>query len=265
MALHRVGFGLGQNVELETLQPAKQQWGGHDAIRTAAAVVGALTAVITAVKGNPYVAWGLAAFALVMTISVGGKRALTFVRVRRFQARRDKMAQAQHVELRGLAKQFARFVNSGDWSNLRNIIFSACGNNSEKCAQVCPPDYMKDLCQFLLQDFETRPPENERQFLLGAQKLYGYISSYNNNYVLEPLRRMRVKQWHPASASDFVPEPVTWVESLPPNYREDTERQIEDFRERWAGFLDNTKQWFEKVGELFGTQLPSWFERPQKL
>ncbi len=264
MALHRLGFGFGQHVELETLQPVKQQWGGHAATQTAAAVVGALATVMAAVKGSTTLAWGLAAFMLLTMILVGGNRALTFFRVRRFQARRDKMARAQHLELLGSVKQFARFVNSGDYSNLRNIIFNACGNSPEKCAQLCPPDYMHDLCPFLVQDFDTRS-ENEREFLLAIQKFYGYIASYNKEYVIEPMRRMRMKQWPPASASGLVPEHVTWIESLPPNYRENAERQIEDFRERWAGFLDNTKQWIEKVGELFGTQLPSWFERPQKL
>lgn len=197
MALHKLGFGFGQHIELETLQPVKRQWGGHAAVQTGATIAGTLTTVIVAIKGDPRLAWGLAALTLPF-VFIAGNRAVTLLRAWRFQERRDKMAQAQHTELVSLTKQFARFVNSGDCSNLRNIVFGACGNNPEKCAQLCPPDYMHDLCPFLVQDFDTRS-ENEREFLLAIQKLYGYIASYNREYVNEPMRKMRMKQWHPAS------------------------------------------------------------------
>jgi len=53
--------------------------------------------------------------------------------------------------------------------------------------------------------------------------------------------------------------------SLPVNHQGIVGRQIEDFRERWAGFLDDMKKWLEKTSESFGAQLPVYFERPQKL
>lgn len=126
---------------------------------------------------------------------------------------------------------------------------------------------MRELSPYFLQHFEKRPPENETQFLLAAQELYGFIASYNNNYVLEPLRKMRTKQWLATSTVklDLVPEPVVWIESLPENWRQNIERQVEDFRERWASFLDDTTQWLDETGEPFGVKLPSYFERPQKL
>src|SRR6266404_4253235 len=146
---------------------------------------------------------------------------------------------AQNPELLRFARRFAQFANAGDCSNLRYIVANAYGNDPDKCAAVCPPDYMRELCPFFVQDLATRPSDNEHQFLLEIQKWYGVIASYNNNYVLEPFRKMRTKRWFPGgNASDLVPDTVTWIESLPANNREYVGRQIEDFRERWAGFLD---------------------------
>jgi len=250
----------------------KQQWGGHTAAQTISAIVMASAAVFAVVfqsKGDPKFAWSLVALiALILLASalMYANQVLAFFRVRRVQAARDKVAREQRSELLRLARRFAQFANSGDWSNLRYIVANAYGNNPDKCAMICPPDYMRDLCPFFIQHLETRSPENEHQFLLAIQEWYGVIASYNNNYVLEPLRKMRLKQWFAAdNTSQLMPDAVSWIESLPVNHQGIVERQIEDFRERWAGFLDDMKKWLEKSGELFSAALPTYFERPQKL
>jgi hypothetical protein len=267
MALPRIGVGLGQVSEVQS-----REWGGHTAAQTMSAIVMALAAVFAVIfqsKGDPKFAWSLVALiALVLLASalMYTNRVLAFFKVRRLLAARNRMVREQSPELLRLARSFAQFANSGDWSNLRYIVFNAYGNNPDKCATLCPPDYMRDLCQFFLQHLETRPPENEGQFLLAIQEWYGIVASYNNNYVLEPLRKMRLKQWSPAgNVSELVPDAVTWVESLPVNHQGIVGRQIEDFRERWAGFLDDMKKWLEKTSDAFGTPLPTYFERPQKL
>lgn len=264
MALHRLGFG--QHVELEEI-PIGQQRSGHNAIQTAAEVVMALAAVFALFtqSRDSRLAWALVSVIVLVFALMYGSRVLGFLRIRMFQARRDKMARAQHPELLRFVKQFSQFSNSGDSSNLRYIVFSALGNSPEKCAEVMPPDYMHDLCQFLVQDFETCS-KNVREFLLAVQKIYGYIASYNKEYVIGPFRKMRTEQWQPPAGSmGLVPDTVKWIESLPPMYRENTERQIEDFRERWVGFLDDVKKWIEKTNDTFGVKMPSYFERPQKL
>lgn len=264
MALPRIGVGLNHISEVQSVK----EWGGHAAAQTTAAIVMALAAVFAVItqKGDPKFAWSLVALILLVLALTYANRVLAFFQVRRVLAARDEVARQQHPELLRFARRFAQFTNSGDWSNLRYIIANAYSNDPDKCAMVCPPDYMRDLCQFFLQHLETRPPENERQFLLAVQELCGVIASYNNNYVLEPLRKMRLKRWFPAgNVSQLTPDAVTWIESLPVNYQESVGRQIEDFRERWAGFLDDMKQWLEKTGESFGPALPVYFERPQKL
>lgn len=39
----------------------------------------------------------------------------------------------------------------------------------------------------------------EREFLLWVQKMYGYIASYNKEYVIESFRKMRMKRWLPTA------------------------------------------------------------------
>jgi len=270
--LPRIGIELNPISEADLQSVKNRQWGGHAAAQTMAAIVMALAAVFAVIfqsKGDPKFAWtlvGLIALVLLVSALMYANHVLAFFRVRKVRAARDRAAREQHAELLRLARRFAQFANAGDCSNLRYIVANAYGNDPDKSAQVCPPDYMKELCPFFVQDLATRPPENEVQFLLEIQKWYGVIASYNNNYVLEPFRKMRMKRWFPAgNAPDLVPDTVTWIESLPANNREYVGRQIEDFRERWAGFLDDMNQWLEKTNETFGATLPTYFERPQKL
>jgi len=213
MALPRIGVGFGQVSEVQA-----KEWGGHAAAQTAAAIVMALAAVFAVItqSKDTKLSWSLAALILFALALMYGNRALALFRVRRVQATRDRVAREQFPELLRLARSFAQFANSGEWSNLRYIVFNAYGNDPDKCAAVCPPDYMRDLCPFFLQHLETRQPENERQFLLAVQEWYGVIASYNNNYVLEPLRKMRQKQWFPAGkVPELVPDTVTWIEVCP--------------------------------------------------
>jgi hypothetical protein len=139
--------------------------GSHAAAQTTAAIVmasAAVFAVITQSKGDPKFAWALLSLILLALALMYGNRVLAFFRVRRLQAARNKAARTHHVELLRFARRFAQFTNSGDWNNLRYVVASAHGNDPDKCAEVCPPDYMKDLCPFFVQHLETRPPENER-------------------------------------------------------------------------------------------------------
>ncbi len=196
-----------------------------------------------------------------------GSRAIALFRIRRVRAVRNRAARLEHSELLRFARRFARFANQEDASNLRYIVFSACGNNEEKCLELCPPDYMKDLLPLFVRHLETRPAETEEHFCLAVQELYGLVASYNNHYVLEPFRRMRSGQWVVAGRQ---PDPANpnrgaWLASLSEQNRAYVERQIEDFRERWAGFLDDMRQWLERVNESFGANLSTYFERPQKL
>lgn len=238
------------------------------AIQTTAAVVVAVAAVFSVIaqsKDNPKLAIELVGLSLLLFAASFANRLLSSFQASRVRAARDRAARAEHSELLRFGRRFAQFTNSGDWSNLRNIVCNVYGNDPDKCAEVCPPDYMRDLFPLFVQHLEKRPSENETQFLLAVQELYGLVASYNNHYVLEPFRRMRQKRWCPKETSNVVPNHVLWIESLSEGYRANTERQIEDFRERWVSFLDDMKEWLERTNESFGVSLPVYFDRPHKL
>jgi len=256
-----------------SLSTFKEQWTkppsstAQAGIQTTAAIVVALAAVFAVVaqsKDNPKLAGALVVLSLVVVGLAFGSRMIAFFQVRRVRAVRDKAARAQHSELLRFARRFAQFTNTGDYTNIRPIIFSLCGNNAEKCAELCPPDYMRDLFPLFVQHLEARPSENESQFLLAAQELYGIVASYNRHYVTEPFERMRMKRWA-IPHSSLVPELGPWLASLPLGHQDSAGRQIEDSRERWVRFLDDMKQWLEEVNQSFGANLPVWFERPHKL
>jgi hypothetical protein len=247
-------------------------------IQTTAAIVVALAtvfAVILQSKDNPKFAGALVGLALAVVGWAFGSRVIAFFQIRRVRAARDKAARAQRSELLRFAKRLAQFTSSNDHTNIRTIILNSSNHDPEKCAELCPPDYMSDLYPFFLQLLATRPPENERQFLAAVFELHGHIASYNNHYVGEPFRRMRMKRWvivnpsvlHAAlgTANPSNPNLGPWLASLPLGYQENTEREIEDFRERWVSFLDDMKQWLEGLNESFGANLPVWFDRPHKL
>jgi hypothetical protein len=134
---------------------------------------------------------------------------------------------------------------------------------------------MNELCAFFLRHLQTHAPKDEHQFLAAVNELHAHIASYNNHYVGEPFRRMRMKRWaisnpsvlHAAlgTANPSNPNLGPWLVSLPLMNQENAEREIEDFRERWVSFLDDMKQWLERVNESFGVNLPVWFDRPHKL
>jgi hypothetical protein len=130
---------------------------------------------------------------------------------------------------------------------------------------------MRELSPLFLQHLETRPPENETQFLLSIEEFYGLVASYNNHYVLEPFHRMRNKRWKvvfqtaTGTAETANPTSGPWLNTLPLSRQADAERRIEDFRERWASFIDDFRQWLEGISESFGVSVPVYIERPHKL
>ncbi len=137
MALPRIGVGLGH---ISEVQP-KQQWGGHTAAQTAAAIVMALAAVFAVLtqSKDPKLSWSLAALILFTLAVMYGNRALALFQVRRVQAARDRVAREHLIpELLRLARRFAQFANSGDWSNLRYIVFNAYGNDPDKVRDGMP-------------------------------------------------------------------------------------------------------------------------------
>jgi hypothetical protein len=233
--------------------------------------------VLAQAKDNPKIVWTLvvvAALSLLAIVEPFVRRLVAFIQTRRVRRTRDKAARAEHDELITFVRRFAPFTNSGTPNNIWHIIHSSNSNDFEKAEWICSTDYMKDLFPLFARQLETHPPENEKQFLRATEDLSLLIASYNRNYVSESLRRMREKRWTlPPTVVDSDlgttrpanPSLGPWLSTLPPHYQESVGRQIEEFRERWAGFLDDMTKWLERVNDIFGTNLSTYFERPQKL
>jgi hypothetical protein len=262
-------------------QPSNSGDATHRWLQTIATVVMALAtvfAVVAQAKANQPLAWILGA----MTILAGGfmfapfvKRKMASVESTRIQRVRDAAAKIDHAELLQFAKRFGEFVNIGDSKHISHIIQNSCADDMEKAAAICPPDYMKDVFPIFLRNVETRPQENEAEFLLQIQELYALIASFTREYVQEPFQKMRSKKWKLENSSvlhtalgNTNPNDAklgTWLISLPQHYQEAAIRQIEDFRERYASFQDAMREWLKGINEKYGTNLPTFFDRPQKL
>jgi hypothetical protein len=271
-------------MELPAFEEQRESPAGssHNTVQTIAAVVVALAtvfSVFTQSQNNPKLAIELVALSIVTMLVIGGgpfiMRKIRFARVRKGQAARDLIALNKYDDLLRLARQFGRFANSQDANNILQIIRSNCGNNVDRAAEIIPPDYMTSLFPVFLQQLETHRAENETQFLKAAEQLHTVVAAYNRDYVSEPFRRMRMKRWmiaNPSVVHEALgntdpgnPNQSNWLLSLPLQYQENAVRQIEDFRERWAKFLDELTQWLERLNETFTTNLSTWLERPQKL
>jgi hypothetical protein len=251
-------------------------------IQDVAAIVVAIAAVVSVVaqsKENPRLAVGLVLVAALIGGSVYLRPLINFVRRGRARARRNKIARAHYPEFLQFAKRLWKFINPGDSGNLRNVISTFCGNEDEKLAQICPPDYLKDIYPIFLGRLERTQPTTESDFCQLVGEFSIYVASYNSRYVLEPFRRMRARNWKEfrsaanaarAQAEGGQKEGLIflepWIESLPEQNRPQAERQIEAFREAWVSYLNDLMPFLEKLNDaLSGNNLPTSFERPQKL
>lgn len=227
--------------------------------QAAASVVIALTAVFSVIAqsaDNPVFAWALIALALLVLLSVFFGRVTRWGRDKIHQARRNRVARQQWPEFLRLAKRFGKFVSREDSSNLRQILFDLCGNNNTKLSKLCPPDYLNDFYELFFARYEAAPAKDEQAFSLAVDELNSMVSSYNKNYVLEPLRRLK--------------EDKLLFEQCTAGYRERVEQEIEGFRERWVRFLDDFKEFLDKANndlqyDPYHEALGTYFERPAKL
>ena len=179
-------------------QPEVQPRSTHNVVQTLAPVITALSAVAAAIATSKdrTVAWvlvGVCLLAVLVMIWPFIRHRREVVKNRKRQTAKDHAARGRHQELLRFATRFGKFTNAGDPNNILHIIQNSCANDMEKAAKICPPDYMRDLFPVFIQQLETRPPENERQFLLAVQELRIFVASYNSEYVSEPLRKMRTK------------------------------------------------------------------------
>ncbi len=196
-----------------------------------------------------------------------------FFRAARLRAHRNRFARTQFPELLLLVKRFAQLADPKDGRNIRNVLFSGCGNDQSEFDKLCSPDYLKDIFPHFLGRLAQSHPRNEAEFCNFVKEFYSLAASYNNNYALEPLRKMKSRLWllplspsNPAKQLVEGPKFVPWLASLPEQHRTSVEKQIEDFRERWVSYLDDLILFLEKLKDSLGSsRIDVYFERPSKL
>ncbi len=237
-------------VEPQTSPPAKR-WESVALVITAVAT---LFSVIAQGKQKPMYATILVAIALLAVVSVFYAPVMAFGRKRIQRGRRNRSAQKLWPEFQLLEKQFVKFLNKDDSANLRGIFSEVCNRNPDELAKLCPPDYLNDFCPLLTRRHDELNHRRESNFVLALSEFRMMVASYNDDYVLWPLKRIKNGQF---------------VAQFPSHSKQHYEEGIEDFRERWVGFLDNCTEFLEKANNDFGYEpyheaISTYFHRPKK-
>ncbi len=231
--------------------PPRSPWQTVASLVTALAVI---FSVVTQAKGNPVLALAMVAVALLVAGSVFYRPIVGFVRRRIQQARRNRVARKLWSEVLRFEKRFGSFIGHDDPTNLRNILSELCNRSDTELAKLCPPHYLTDFYALFSSRHQQRKAKDEVDFSLALAELRGMVCSYNSDYVLEPLKRLKSEQR---------------LAQLPPYLREHGESSIEDFRERWVEFLADFKKFLDKANSDFRYDsyeaFSTYFERPKKL
>lgn len=245
-----------------------------------ASVVALSTLLFAAWDKHPRISVLLLVLAFLLVVSAFGKNVVGWFQQIRARRRRNRFARTQFPELVEFAKRFGRFVDSGDGKNLRNILFSGCGNNHTEFDKFGMRDYMDDLWPHFFTRLQRNSRQDEAAFCNIARELCTLVSSYNRNYVLDPLKRIDDKLWLAAGKTNSQTlEFVQWFTSLPEHQRSSVKKQINDFLQRWLRYLDDFVLFLDRIKDSFKCprmisdkpsfsdygQISSYFERPAPL
>lgn len=243
MSFDLSGFG-------DTAPRQPSRWETFAALLTALAT---LAVVLTGAK--PYVQGLLAAATVLIAAGLWYSPFSALVRGTRMRAHRNRIARKSWPAFLRLEVRFTGFVNNNDSSNLRGIISAICNSNPQETAKLCPPDYIDTFLPLISgRHSDVRRP-GELEFRRCISEFCATVGSFNREYVLATLKRL-------AESSMFV--------GLPAQMRDYHEKAIEDFRERWVRFLDDLKEFVDRLNvefkyEPYHQAIQSYFERPKKL
>lgn len=225
---------------------------------TVAAVVTALAAilsVVTQAKEHPIYADAFLALAALAVVSVVYTPVVAWIRTRKMRARGNRIARESWPALQRFENRFAEFLSQNDSRNLRGIINEIVGRQDDELYKYCPPDYLNAFFPNLLGRHAGARRVWEPAFRSAVTEFSGMVASYNDEYVLKPLQRLRGSQR---------------FQQLAPQDRKYREEAIEAFRERWVRFLDDFTEFVAARNNDLGYEPPhgamnSYFERPKKL
>jgi hypothetical protein len=237
-------------VDPETSPPPKR-WETVALVITALATV---FSVVTQWKERPVYAGILVTVALLVSLSIYYSPVVSFARERALRAQRNRVALKLWPEFLRLEKRFGNFINKDDSGNLRSIFSEICNRNPDELAKFCPPDYLNHFYPLLSMRHGEGTHKHETDLFRAMSELRGMVALYTDDYVSGPLKRLRNGQL---------------LVQLPAHSKQHYEEGIEDFRERWVGFLDDFKEFLEKANNDLGYEpyheaIRTYFERPKK-
>lgn len=179
----------------------------------------------------------------------------SFVQQRRLRARRTRVARNTWPEFQQLERRFSEFLSERNSKNLRYIINDIGGCNETELLKLCPPDYLNIFYPILARRHSQISDVGEEDFRVAPTELISMVSSYNTEYVLQSLERLK-------TSPRFT--------GLDPNLRKYREEAIEAFREQWVRFLDDLTIFVDaRNAELeydpYQPPIAAYFERPKKL
>jgi len=211
--------------------------------------------VVAQAKEKPIYAGILAVTALLISASVYYRPVVALTRKAILRAHRNRVARKSWTEFLRFEKRFGNFINKNDTGNLRGILSAICNQNPDELTKLCPPDYVNVFYPLLSKRHEETTHVQEPDFRRAVSEFCAMVASYNTDYVLGPLRRLRDGQL---------------FAQIPSQNKKHWEEGIEDFRERWVRFLDDFKEFVDKTNnelryEPYHEAINSYFERPKKL
>jgi hypothetical protein len=224
-------------------------------LETLAFLVTAAATLVAVLKGaRPLIQILLSATALLIAIFLWHSSLSSAVREWRLRRRRTRKARAARPEFLRLEQRLSEFLSERDYRNLRHIINDIGGCNNEELFKICPPDYLNVFSPFLFRRHSWTKHAGGTKFLIAVNELVAMTASYNDDYVLQPLKRLK-------TSPRFT--------GLEPNARKYKEETIEAFRERWVKFLDDVTEFVaaRKIDSAYNHDelaVPH-FTRPNKL
>jgi len=224
-------------------------------ISSVVAALAAVSSVVVQWKGNRVFASILVAVALIAAVSILYQPVAAYSRAYMLRLRRNLVARRSWPELLRIEKRFGGFLNQNDSTNLRGLISEVCNRNADEVAKLCPPDYLDDYYGLLRTRHVKKAERTGASFRLALSEIHQMVCSYNQDYVLTPMSRLKVS-------------PV--VGQLQPHAREHYEERMKQSREHWVRFLGDFKEFIDKTNhdlryddprEAIGT----YFEHPKAL
>lgn len=241
---------------LNTLQhrdpPSRSRWD------TVALIVAALAAVFSAVtqaQSHPIYAVAFLVVVAILVAFLCYRPLAEWALEQKMRARRNGVARKAWPDLLRFEKRFQGFINNDDSRNLRTIINDIGGRREEELFKLCPPDYVNTFYPILSNRRLLTRHVRESDFRIALNELIAMVASYNTEYVLKPVKRLKDN----ARFAQLVPSEK--------QYREEA---IEDFRERWVRFLDDLTEFVAARNndfeyEPYHEAISAFFERPKKL